>query len=94
MSTFDDRCVDLQRSMIDVLTFEDQCVDLQRSIVNVSIFGDQSTHRSSKGSTIDLHRSTHRSSKIEGAWKHLTDNPTSHQQFVTEYCSQWCHRLE
>ena len=31
-SIFEDRCVDPQRSMIDVSTFEDRCVDLRRSM--------------------------------------------------------------
>ena len=33
-SIFEDRCVDLQRWMIDVPIFEDRCVDLRRSMVD------------------------------------------------------------
>ena len=35
-SKIDGRCVDLQRSMIDVSTFEDRCVDFQRSMCRLS----------------------------------------------------------
>ena len=46
VSTFEDRCVDLRRSLcrpskIDVSTFGDRCVDLRRSMVNVSAFEDR-----------------------------------------------------
>ena len=34
---FEDRCVDLRRSMIDASTFEDQCVDLRRSMIGVDL---------------------------------------------------------
>ena len=55
-STFDDRCVDFQRSIcrpskidvtmcrlskIDVSTFGDGCVDLQRPMIDVSTFEDR-----------------------------------------------------
>ena len=40
-SIFEDRCVDLRRSMIDVSTFEDRCVDFRRSTIDVPTFEDR-----------------------------------------------------
>ena len=51
VATFEDRCIALRRSTInvtmrrpskiDVSTFGDRCVDLRRSMVDVSAFEDQ-----------------------------------------------------
>ena len=40
-SIFEDRCVDLRRSMIDVSTFEDRGVNFRRSTIDVSTFEDR-----------------------------------------------------
>ena len=74
VSTFEDRCVDLRRSMcrlskIDVSTFEDRCVDLRRSMcrlskIDVSTFGDRCVDFRGSIIGVDLRRSMCRPSKI------------------------------
>ena len=107
-STFDHRSstIDLRPSTIDLrLSIIDLCIDHRPSTIDhrPSTFDHRSSHRPStidhRSSTID-HRSSHRSSNIDlrtpifedRRWKHRTDNPTSHRQFVTEYCPQWRSR--
>ena len=97
-SIFEGRHIDLRSSIID---HRSSIIDLRPSTIDLrpSTIDHRSSHRPS---TID-HRSSifasifdHRSSNIDlrtpifedRRWKHRTDNPTSHRQFVTEYCPQ------
>ena len=41
VSTFEDRCVDLRRSMCRPAKIDDRCVDLRRLMVDVSTFEDR-----------------------------------------------------
>ena len=41
VSTFEDRCVDLRRSMCRPSKIDDRCVDLRRLMVDVSTFEDR-----------------------------------------------------
>ena len=83
-------------SKVNTSISEGRHIDLRKSThrsskVNTSI---------SEGRHIHLQKSTHRSSKVDTSTidltsifedrrqKHRTDNPTSHRQFVTEYCPQ------
>ena len=81
--------------------FEGRHNDYRSSKVGTSIIHlRRSTYLSSilegqhDTSIVDLRKSTHRSSKVDTSIfedrrrKHHTYNPTSHRQFVTEYCPQ------
>ena len=100
-STHQSSIIDHRSSIIDLLDHRPSTIDHRSSTIDLrpSIIDLRIDHRPS----IFDHRSSifasifdHRSSNIDlrtpifedRRWKHRTDNPTSHRQFVTEYCPQ------
>ena len=102
VSISEGRHIDLWSSIFDhrssTIDHRSSTIDLRPSIfdhrsskVDTSIFDHRSSiidHRPSifdhRSSTIDLRTPIFEDRR----WKHRTDNPTSHRQFVTEYCPQ------
>ena len=92
-SIFDHRpsTIDLRPSTID---HRSSTIDLRPSIFASTFDHRQSIfdHRSSIFASIFDHRSSNIDLRTpifeDRRWKHRTDNPTSHRQFVTEYCPQ------